>query len=375
MDERFKYKFGKFDFSNDYYVLKKSKKVPIQSIDEIIKNAKKYSKKNTPSHFIQHLLTIVDENRNLKKEIFDSLKDDIFELSQDFYANYIIQDIISLNDEEKNDFIYNILINNDIVMLSFHTYGCRVLQKLIDYINKDKIKIILEKLKKDLKELFINQNGNRVIQKIIEKLNLDEIDDIYNEVLNNLNILIYNENAYGSFIIQAILKKIKDNETKKEIIIKDGETKREHLIKEIFNHNLDNLYKNKYNNHILKYIIENYNKYIEPVYQQIKGKINELSKDNYASYIIEMLLIKGKNELKEQILKDIIEVDKDKNENFNNDKCIEYIITHNYLTEEIIKDIIKRYKKNEPNIIIEKINFKFINNKLSDKTDISQDEQ
>ena len=182
--------------------------------------------------------------------------------------------------------------------------------------------------------------------------------------MNNLNFLINNEKAYGSFIVQSILKKIKDNETKYET-----------LIKEIFNNNLENLCKNKYNNHILKYIIENYNKYRKLVYQQIRGKISDLSKHNYASYIIEILLIKGENQIKEQILKEIIEVDKDKNESCNNDQCIEYIVIHNHLTEEIIKDIIKRYKNNVPNIIIEKINFKFINNKLMDKIDISQDEQ
>ena len=346
------YEFGNIDFSNNYYVIKKGKKVPLPSIDEIIKNARKYSKQNMLSYFIQYLFKKEDEdedeNKNIKNELFESLKDDIFELSQDFYGNYVIQEIINLKDKEKNDFIYNKFIDNDIVMLSCQKYGCRVLQKLMNYIDKEKIKLILEKIKNKLYELITNQNGYYVIQKIIEKLD-GEIDDIYNEVFTNLDKLLNNENPYGSFIIQEILKKIND------------EKKKENIIKEIFQNNIENLCKNIYNNHILKFILENNDKYIDFIFQQIKDKIYELAKDNYALYVIETLLIKGNKEQKKQILNEIIEVDKDNNNDYDNDKYIEEIIEHEHLiNEEIIKDIFVRIKNNVPNILIKDINFIFI---------------
>ena len=232
-------------------------------------------------------------------------------------------------------------------MLSCQKYGCRVLQKLMDYIDKEKIKLILEKIKNKLYELITNQNGYYVIQKIIEKLD-GEIDDIYNEVFTNLDKLLNNENPYGSFIIQEILKKIND------------EKKKENIIKEIFQNNIENLCKNIYNNHILKFILENNDKYIDFIFQQIKDKIYELAKDNYALYVIETLLIKGNKEQKKQILNEIIEVDKDNNNDYDNDKYIEEIIEHEYLNEEIINDIFVRIKNNVPNILIKDIKFKFI---------------
>ena len=108
------YEFGNIDFSNNYYVIKKGKTVPLPPIDEIIKNAKKYSKQNMLSYFIQYLFKKEDEdedeNKNIKNELFESLKDDIFELSQDFYGNYVIQEIINLKDKEKNDFINSLIM-------------------------------------------------------------------------------------------------------------------------------------------------------------------------------------------------------------------------------------------------------------------------
>ena len=148
-----KFKFIKYDYSNTYYVVKKDKKIPLPSIEEIIKNATKYSKINMYSCFIQNLLEKENEDgvADVKNKIFNSIKEDIFDLSMDFYGNYVIQGILHINDKEKNKIIFQKLIEKDIVKLCFNAYGSRVIQKLIEScINVDDIKKISDEIKKKI---------------------------------------------------------------------------------------------------------------------------------------------------------------------------------------------------------------------------------
>ena len=112
-DIEIKFQFKQLDFSKNYYAInnKKNKKIILPTIEEIIKNAVKYSKKNIESCFIQFLIKATDENvdKNIRNKIFDLLQDSVYELSQDFFGNYVIQEFISIEDKEKNDYIFNLL--------------------------------------------------------------------------------------------------------------------------------------------------------------------------------------------------------------------------------------------------------------------------
>ena len=346
-----KYKFIKYDYSNTYYVVKKEKKIPLPSIEEIIKNATEYSKKGMYSCFIQYLLEKGDEEGidNVKNKIFNSIKEDIFDLSMNFYGNYVIQGILNINDINKNQYIFKKLIEKDIVKLCFNAYGSRVIQKLIeDCINADEIKKILDEIKKKEKfnELFIDQNGNHVIQLIIKKLDGEKLNDIYDAVLKgikdikNKNKIITNE--YGSRVIEALIMKLENKE------------KRINMINAIFEDVIIELCKNEYSNYVISIILIKNKEYTENVFQKVKGHIYELSKDKYALYslqIIEKLIENGNEEIKKQICEEIIENDNKDNNYISyliKDKCGNYLIRAiiEYCSEEIIKEIIDRIKKN-----------------------------
>lgn len=356
-----KFKFTKLDYSNNYYVMKKDKLIPLPPNEEIIKNASKYAKQNMLSCFIQNLFEKeegedIDE---MKNKIFESLKPNIFDLSQDFYGNYVIQGILDKKDPAKTKIIFDELIKKDILSLCSKAYGCRVIQKLIDSVDANKVKEILGKIKNNLNELFLNQNGNHVIQKIIEKINEDSLEDIYNAVLEKMDELI--KNIYGSRIIQKLFDKL------------NSEEKKTKMIEKIYEMNLIELCKDQYSNYILQLILDNYKeKYIDKTLGKIKGNIKEfLSEEHaiHASYIIEKIIIYGNENQKKEICDEIIENDnktKDFISNLMKDKNCNYIIQKiidNCPEEEIIKRIIGNIPKEKKDI---KGNYTYIYNNLKE---------
>ena len=319
--------FIQLDYSDDYYIQKGNKKVPLPPKQEIIKKASKFAKQKILCYFIEGIFKneFYELDNNIKNEIFDSLKEDIFSLSQDFYGNYVMQSIIEYY-KEKNDYIFSEFIKRDISILCLSSYGCRVVNKLIDFIEYNKINRILQQLKGKLKLLFINQNGNHIIQKIIEKINENEINDIYDAVFKDINELI--KDIYGTRVIQAIFNKIKDKDKIKKLIDK------------MFNNNsIIDLCQNEYSNYIIQYIIEIFKEYIETILKELKGKIIEFSKNKYGCNIIEKLLTYGNDRQKEQIYEEIIEND------INDNECIEILMKNEY-GNYIIQKIIDNYKNN-----------------------------
>ena len=354
-----KYKFIKHDYSNVYYVEKKNKKVPLPPIEQIIKNAVIYSRENMLSCFIQYLLenNYEEGNDNIKNQIFDSIKENIYDLSIDFYGNYVIQGILYNNDKAKNKYILNKLIEKDIYKLSLHTYGSRVIQKLIDNsLDYNDKKLIYEKLKNNLKELFLHQNGNHVIQKLIINLDEEDLDDIYNAVFKDIKELI--RNIYGSHIIQVLIFRLQNEE------------KLINLINEIINDNIIELCKDQYSNYVLKIILSKDKKFLDIIFEKIKGNLAELTKNIYALYsihIIEFIIKYGNDKQKKEICEEIIENDnKDNNYILNliNDNCGNFLIGTiiDFCPLDIIQEIINRIKKNFPKDL--KRNWIFIHQKL-----------
>lgn len=356
-----KFKFTKLDYSNNYYVMKKDKLIPLPPNEEIIKNASKYAKQNMLSCFIQNLFEKEEDEDidEMKNKIFESLKPNIFDLSQDFYGNYVIQGILDKKDPAKTKIIFDELIKKDILSLCSKAYGCRVIQKLIDSVDANKVKEILGKIKNNLNELFLNQNGNHVIQKIIEKINEDSLEDIYNAVLEKMDELI--KNIYGSRIIQKLFDKL------------NSEEKKNKMIEKIYEMNLIELCKDQYSNYILQLILDNYKeKYIDKTLGKIKGNIKEfLSEEHaiHASYIIEKIIIYGNENQKKEICDEIIENDnktKDFISNLMKDKNCNYIIQKiidNCPEEEIIKRIIGNIPKEKKDI---KGNYTYIYSNLKE---------
>ena len=172
-----------------------TEEIKAPSTEEIIRMAIIFSK-HKESKLVQ--LEYERGNKDIKNKIFEALKSEILILSKNEIGYHVIKTILKCGDKENIEYFFD-KIKNYIFELSCHKYGYIIIQTLIEVlekIDKNKIKIILEKLD-DLKKL--NVYGNFVLQNIIRILKFEDIKIIYNEVLKNIKYLINNQ--YGSWIL------------------------------------------------------------------------------------------------------------------------------------------------------------------------------
>lgn len=76
----------------------------------------------------------------------------------------------------------------DMLDMSFDKYGCRVIQKILEFaVNKPKIQqTFLAQIKPKILSLIFDQFGNHVIQKTIDQINMEDTAFIIGVVENNV---------------------------------------------------------------------------------------------------------------------------------------------------------------------------------------------
>lgn len=129
---------------------------------------------------------------------------DALGLIKDQFGNYVFQKIfeVGLNKHKKR--ILEV-IKGKICELSYNTFGCRVVQKALDYLRniyEEQDAFILE-LKNDIVNMVQDQNGNHVIQKCFECCAPVKTECIIDQIIANINKLAFH--AYGCRVIQKFL--------------------------------------------------------------------------------------------------------------------------------------------------------------------------
>ena len=129
-----------------------------------------------------------------KELILNKIKIEILTLSKDVAGNDAVQKILNNQKPYEVNFIVEAL-KNKINELTLNLYGCRVVQELISILNEQNIFIVTSELKPYYEKCIEDKNGNHVIQKLIEKLSTKDLNDIYSVSLNNI-IHLY-KHQYG----------------------------------------------------------------------------------------------------------------------------------------------------------------------------------
>lgn len=75
---------------------------------------------------------------------------------------------------------------NEVHTLATHPYGCRVIQRILEYCHKPQTRSILDELFKKVDELVRHQYGNYVIQHILEKGSEEDKNIVVQHVLGNV---------------------------------------------------------------------------------------------------------------------------------------------------------------------------------------------
>ncbi len=235
---------------------------------------------------IQSILKIIKELNN---------KDDIMTLVLDQNGNHVIQKLIEKLPFENLKFIH-FFLKGHYYKLATHSYGCRVIQRLLEFSTID-IKIeILNELMKFIFYLIQDQFGNYVIQHIIQSSSSSSSSSSINENKNENEIEIEIEKDEVKTITNIVLKSILNFSKHKyasnvveKCIIYGTNDDREKIIDTVLKR------KNLNDNVFIQYNND------EEIELNLSMPLIELINDQFANYVMQKLIentkTKKRNEL------------------------------------------------------------------------------
>ncbi|CAJ1035098.1 putative Pumilio-family RNA binding repeat [Leishmania utingensis] len=239
--------------------------------------AVEFAKDQEGSRFIQ---SAVD---SASPESLDILFHEIFEapleLVTDIFGNYVLQKLLDKGNTPQLTFAAERMCGH-VVELTMQTYGCRVIQKCIEVMPPAGLDIILAELKDNVAKCIQDQNGNHVIQKCVEVIP-QQCGFIISAFSGRVMELA--THAYGCRVIQCIMQHCPEQE----------DTIFNELLKAV-----DVLAKDQYGNYVIQHVLQNVkdeNK-IESVYAALKPKFFYLSKQKFASNVMEKLYARSSPE-------------------------------------------------------------------------------
>lgn len=141
--------------------------------------------------------------------LFDSIKENILELTKHIYGWRVIQKFIEIFSKNQDCNIFLIIeeiLKNNLLEWIYDQYGNHVVQKLIEKVPYEDISFIQKQIEGNWKQLWLNTFGWRVIQRLIEYCPVNWTDPIYDQIINNYVIELCKD-QYGNYVVQHILEK------------------------------------------------------------------------------------------------------------------------------------------------------------------------
>lgn len=105
---------------------------------------------------------------------------------------------------EQIDFIIDDVLNN-VVLLSCHPYGCRVLQRILEHCVEEKKCRALDDIAKCHKVLLDDQYGNYVIQHVLQYGRNSDRQSVLGIVVEN-GLLTLSKQKFASNVVEKLLK-------------------------------------------------------------------------------------------------------------------------------------------------------------------------
>eukprot|EP00571_Detonula_confervacea_P014742 CAMPEP_0172300530 /NCGR_PEP_ID=MMETSP1058-20130122/2595_1 /TAXON_ID=83371 /ORGANISM="Detonula confervacea, Strain CCMP 353" /LENGTH=532 /DNA_ID=CAMNT_0013010331 /DNA_START=270 /DNA_END=1868 /DNA_ORIENTATION=+ len=263
------------------------------------------------SKFIQRRLRVADVSE--MQIPFDEALNNIEELWDDVYGNYILQGMLEFGTDDMRDKIGKRIIDGDLVSLATKVYGCRLIQKALDTLDREAVANIVASVKGKVWLLVHHHNGNHVIQKSVTKINefvqadrdqednattsllLSSLDIIIDEVASNIKDLSIH--PYGCRVVQRLIEHCSGPQMTNVL---DGIS-------------LEGLYSTLINHEYGNYVIQRVLAYGRPsdkeaVFETIitNNNILKLSKQKHSSNVVEMMLTYGNAEQHQRFIEEML---------------------------------------------------------------------
>ncbi|KAF9763950.1 Pumilio like protein 2 [Nosema granulosis] len=219
---------------------------------------------------IQKIMESIECIDYIKKEI----KDHVFGLIEDQNGNHVIQKYI---EKSKDKSLIIQAFEKNSVYLSTHRYGCRVIQRLLEFCEQQDVKRILSILISNLESLVNDQYGNYVIQHMLTVSDKDEKDRVVKKIINDCYEL--SKYKFSSNVIeQCVLVSTKPQKEGflSKFLEMDGDRPR------IYNMSID-----MYGNYVVQRFFDSCDSEMKArIKKVLKPYLKDLKKVNFARHIL-----------------------------------------------------------------------------------------
>jgi hypothetical protein len=242
------------------------------------------------SRFIQQRLEVA--SREDKQFLFEEILPSASSLMTDVFGNYVLQKLFEFGNEKQCDLLASLLANQ-CVGLSMHMYGCRVIQKALEYVSASRLQSLIMEFESSstLIDCVNDANGNHVIQKAIEIVSKAAKDpatdrEIQDHLVKHLQFIADNfhqkvkelsSHPYGCRVIQRILE--------------HGLTSMKAAIMEELKQHSDDLIQDCYGNYVIQFVIQYGQESDRGVFfKTVLEHLIEYSQHKFASNVVEKCL-------------------------------------------------------------------------------------
>lgn len=148
------------------------------------------------TNFLQALEHVLDDQQ---AKLVEELKQDVLKCVKDQNGNHVIQKAIERVPSQKIQFLIDAFLGR-VQVLAVHPYGCRVIQRILEFIKPSDRANILKELHECAEMLISDQYGNYVIQHVIQHGSSEDRDKIINLVTGQL--LKFSKHKYASNVVE-----------------------------------------------------------------------------------------------------------------------------------------------------------------------------
>ncbi|KAL2263887.1 hypothetical protein VTK26DRAFT_4564 [Humicola hyalothermophila] len=188
---------------------------------------------------LQHVL--IEQQAELVKE----MESDILQVIKQQNGNHVVQQIIALVPRQHIDFIFS-CFKDRVCELASHQYGCRVIQRALEYGTEADKAAMMKELHGCAQMLITDQFGNYVAQHVIEKGKPEDSSKMISLVMSQL--LSLSKHKFASNVVEACIKHgtLEDRRAIRDRLINSGDDANSPLFQ---------LMKDQYGNYVIQKLL------------------------------------------------------------------------------------------------------------------------
>lgn len=259
------------------------------------------------SRFIQQRLEVCSDVD--KQLVFDEIVPSAQTLMIDVFGNYVLQKLFEYGTPEQCESLA-LLLKGQAVQLAMQMYGCRVVQKALEYVNTNRLIEIITEFEEpsDLLRCVHDSNGNHVIQKCIEVINkaskeaatpeasdflASKIQFIINTFQGKVKEL--SSHPYGCRVIQRILEYC--NNSQKSVILDELRKCCKELVQDC------------YGNYVIQFVMQHgWEADRAALIKEVQSNLLDFSQHKFASNVVEKCLQFASKKDRDEMIWTIINV-------------------------------------------------------------------